>query len=167
MIERAMVYLLFGSGLLWFIIFSIAPQPMQAFSIMFWSLKYSLPAAALCFASIAMRFDAQSRTPKSLRRVAIGLMWFPILGWSIACLTNSALDRSPAASLTFHVMSKPSYARHPFLIVASTRSPGSSKRLEVSRDLYDAVTPGKSDVIVAMKPGYLGFPWIVSRTATP
>lgn len=86
---------------------------------------------------------------------------------------NAVLDSSAASVHRVDVMDRyesidPNTSANPAwrLTLASWRPGRSIEILPVTKQVFDQAQPGQSQVILQIKPGYFGYPWIVSYKVT-
>jgi hypothetical protein len=84
----------------------------------------------------------------------------------LPALLNTRLDHQPATSHQAAVMNK--FEKHrrrvgrTFQVVLRSWRPGHEREtVEVTRDDYEAIEPGRDVATVVTKPGRLGLEWIV------
>jgi hypothetical protein len=108
---------------------------------------------------------------------------YGLFGWALILLLlsplvfmalKSLLDRSDTVVHTTALVDKyestdPNTAANPTwrLTVSSWRPGRKFEILSVTKDTFDVAHPGQDVVVVRLKPGYFGYPWIQSYALVP
>lgn len=135
----------------------------------------SLGVSALLIAALvgAVVFHVHGRS--TAHRILGGaliaiLIVVPFAGWALTVWANGALDDSPGVTHDLVVTGKhevegrnPSYR----ITVPSWRDPARPRDLEVGRDAYDAVIPGRTHVTIVTHAGRCGYEWRESMRIDP
>jgi hypothetical protein len=137
-----------------------------------WSLRFSVPAAALYAAMAHRALKGRSDSHWMLLVTALAaFLSFSFGGRGWAELVNARMDTAPEVVHEVDVVtvletrSKNSTSYH--LRLASWR-PGHAVELVPSdRREYDSVRRGPVRVQLATRPGWLGFEWVVRRSPLP
>jgi len=144
-------------------------SPLDFDAVILFSFRYSLPPLALflvAFASWLRQMPLARR--EMVIVVVLALLGFPVSGIGGTLLLNGIGDPGTPAIYSAKAIKKYEVGDQPYtqhtVRVESWRPHHREESLDVSADLFEAVIPHQTMLLVVVKPGRLGFEW-VARTA--
>jgi len=144
--------------------------PLDRFSVLLFSLIFSIPVFAIYMFGIVRLFRGSARTHREVKKVFLfTLASLVLIGWGLCMILNAKLDQSPveprkALVVKKHVGSvshKDPFEEY-YVLVESWREGRKTEKVVIRSSHYSRIQIGKTYLAIATKPGRFGFEWIVS-----
>ena len=145
--------------------------PLDKFHALLFSLVFTLPAFALFSLLVIRVFHLNLKKHKVVRRISPWIfLSFVIGGWGLVMLFNATWDARPAKPHKALVVKKKHLASYSpysiideyYVLVKSWRPGRKTEKVVVGSSIYSRITPQKTELVLAVKPGRFGFEWISS-----